>query len=108
MSVKSATIIAGGTATENVVLERLKDLVRIETPAVLVGTSITLHGSTDSDIAGSGTYKPVYNGATLYSLTVGTSRSIVIPPEICKGLTAIRITSSANETTGAIFTLVFG
>lgn len=87
------TISSGQTVSTAAHVDAGLTPVAIITPAALTGTTMTVSASID-DV----TYYPVYDitGAA-YSIPVGTSRYIALPPGDLSGARHIKLTSGSSE-----------
>ena len=68
-------------------------LVAVQLPATFEGTALTFTGSTDGS-----TYVAIYvvDGASAYSITVGTSRIVPVDVRVFAGLTYVKAVSNAG------------
>lgn len=95
------TIESSGTTSSAATLYGRGNLVALETPSALTGTSFTFQASTDGS-----TYVPVYNEGTQYSVTVGTSRFVSLDPAVFAGVKYVKVVSGSTEAAGRTITLV--
>ncbi len=79
------------------------NLVAVLLPAALTGVTMTFTGSVDST-----TFVPVYavDGASAYSITVGTSRIVPVDIRVFAGLRNVRVVSGAAEGAARTITLI--
>lgn len=101
-----ANIVIPSSATKSVLTSIPNGFVLsgIITPATLTGASISLEGTV---IPTSGTAYPVYNGGTLYSVAMGTSRLITFDTNITKGLTSFILVSGSAEAADRTFVAIY-
>ena len=88
------TIASSGTTSTALTLQGTIPLA-MQMPAAFTGTAITFQCSNDGS-----TFYDLYNGSTLYSVTVAASRYIALNPDIFEGVRFVRLVSGSNE--GAI------
>ena len=88
----SVTIASSGTTSTTLQMTKGRVPLAIVTPAALTGTSFTFQSSHDDS-----TYCDLYNGSTLYSVTVGTSRYVALNPDVMQGVQFIRVVSGSAE-----------
>ena len=88
----NCTILNGQTKSEAIRTGYKSSLVALITPAALTGTTFTFEASVDGT-----TFAPVYNEATLYSLTVSTSRYIALNLSVFAGAQNIKVVSGSAE-----------
>ena len=107
----TVTIASGATASAAVSVPQDCTLVAVGTPAALTGTSFTFEVSDDDGT----TYKPLYNGSTQYSVTVGTSRHIALDATATRSVlggpaaapTWMKVISGSAEGASRNITLIF-
>ncbi len=76
--------------------------IGLMTPAALTGTTFTFLGSLDGS-----TYSAVYDKTGVqYSLTVSTSRYIVLPPADFVGIPYLKVIGGSSEGGDRILTIV--
>lgn len=97
-----ATIASGQTTSGEIAMPAGASLVGIITPSALTGTAFTF---TAALISG-GTFVPVYDESTAYSLTVGTSRYIAVKPATFAGIRFFKVVSGSSEGGDRALTLV--
>lgn len=93
--------IASGQTKGGLTLDQQRTLLAVMIPAAFTGTSISFEAATDSD---GSAYYPVYEGATLYSVNVGTSRYVALNTSVFTGVKLLKIVSGSAE--GANRTLI--
>lgn len=92
----------GGTKTDPVEVGPNCIPVAVQTPASMVGTTITF----EVLIQGESTYRPVYNEGTLYSITTAAGRYHALNPNVMLGVQKLKIVSGSSETQGTRFLVV--
>ena len=70
----------------------------IVTPVGLASTTLSFQSSLDG-----ASWFDLYNGSSLYSLTVAASRYISLNPDVFEGIRHIRIVAGSSETSKDIF-----
>lgn len=98
----TVTIASSGTTSTSLQLQGTIPLA-IQTPAALTGTSFTFQSSND----GSAWYD-LYNGSTLYSVTVGINRYIALNPDVFEAVRYVRIVSGSTEAASRTIVLISG
>lgn len=107
----TTTIASSATTSAAVSVPQDCNLVAVGTPASLTGTSFTFEVSDDDGT----TYRPLYNGSTQYSVTVGTSRHIALDATATRSTlggpatapTWVRLVSNSSESASRNITLIF-
>jgi hypothetical protein len=77
-------------------------LVAIETPASVVGSSFTFTAS----VSASGTFDPIYDEALQYSLPFGANRWMTVKLAVCCGVPFLKLVSNGSEAAGTTFKLI--
>ena len=88
---------ASGTTSTGIQLQGTMPLA-IVTPTGLASTALSFQSSLNGD-----SWFDLYNGSTLYSLTVAASRYIALNPDVFEGIRYIRIIAGSSETSKEIF-----
>lgn len=99
----SVTIANNGTVSDALSLGSVgHTVVGLITPGTLTGTAFTFQASADGT-----TYVAVYDktGAA-YSVTVSTSRYILLPPADFAGIQYLKVVSGSTETGERVITVV--
>ena len=92
-TVVNVTIANGATTSDAASLTSGSTPVAIITPSSLTGTAFTLQASIDG-----ATYYPVYDiTGSAYSVPVGTSRYIALPPGDLAGVRYLKVVSGSTE-----------
>lgn len=95
------TIESSGTTSSAANVYGKGNVVAVETPSALTGTSFTFEASTDGS-----TYVPLYNEGTQYSVTVGTSRYVALDPAVFAGVKWVKVVSGSSEAASRTITIV--
>ncbi len=97
----NATIANGATKSDAIAMEQQRIPLAVITPATLTGTTFTFESATDA----TGTdYVPIYNGSSLYSVTVANNRYVALDPSVFEGVKRLKIVSGCAE--GAARTII--
>lgn len=88
----SATIANGQTVSGVVDLKK-RSPVGLLLPSALTGTAITFQMSDTLD----GTYVAIHSGGAALSVTVGTSRYVVLDPANFRGVRFLKLVSGSAE-----------
>lgn len=107
----TTTIASSATASAAVNVPQDCTLVAVSTPSALTGSSFTFEISDDDGT----TYKPLYNGSTQYSVTVGTSRHIALDATATRSVlggsatapTWVKVISNSAEGAARTIALIF-
>lgn len=86
------TIPLGGTFTPSIPMDQNKIPLAIDVPSAFTGTAITFRASSQSG----DTLDPLYNEATLYSVTIGPSRFVSLNRSVFEGVKFLQIVSNAG------------
>lgn len=89
----TATIASSATTSDEQALPAGATLVGIITPGTLTGSAFTFTAATISG----GTFNPVYNEGTQYSVNVGTSRYVAVNPSVFAGIRFFKVVSGSTE-----------
>lgn len=100
----TVTISSGGTTSTAYILPANKRLVAIRTPSALTSTAITFEQSDDDGV----TFQPVYNEASLYSITTATSRYHRVNGEVFDGVRIVRLVSGNTEAATRTISILIG
>lgn len=92
----------GGTKTDAVQTGPNCIPVGILTPAAMAGTIITF----EVLVQGETTYQPLYNGSSLYSLTVAANRFVALNPDVMMGVQDLKVVSGTSESAGVTFKVI--
>lgn len=98
----TATIANGQTTSAEIEIPGGKTLVGVITPSAFTSTAITFTAATISG----GTFVPLYDESTAYSLTVSTSRWHAVKPSAFAGLRYIKLVGGSSEGGDRSLTLV--
>lgn len=80
-------------------------MLAVITPSALTGTSFKFQGANDAD----GTqFLGVFNGATEYEVTVGTSRYVALNQDVLGSCRRVKIISTSTETAARSLVVVSG
>ena len=104
LAVTTVTIANGATTSTAYTLPANKRLVAIQTPSALTSTTITFEQSSNDGA----TYTPVYNEATLYSITTAASRYHRVNGEVFDGVRVVRLVGGSTEASARTITLLVG
>lgn len=99
----TATIAASGTTSGAINLSGLQ-VVAIDMPSALTGTSMTFTASTAVD----GTYDAVQEigGAAAYSLTVAASKWVGVDVRVFAGIPFLKLVSGSTESAAREFKVI--
>lgn len=85
------TIASSGSTSTALTLQGTIPLA-MQMPSAFTGTAITFQCSSDGSA-----YYDLYNGSTLYSVTVAASRYIALNPDVFEAVRFIRLVSGSSE-----------
>jgi hypothetical protein len=98
----TSVVIANGQTKSAAVDLQGTNLIRINTPAQLTGSTLTFEVSADNS-----TFVPLYDSAgTAISVSMGTSRSIVVPATSFIGIRYLKLVSGSAEGAERTFSLM--
>jgi hypothetical protein len=101
--VLSAAIpVGGGTKTGAVQTGPNCIPVGVLTPAAMTGTAITF----EVLVQGETTYQPLYNGSSVYTLTVAANRYVALSPDVMLGVQDLKVVSGSSESAGVTFKVI--
>ena len=99
---QTATIANGQTTSDEQDLSSGRSIVGVITPGTLTSTTLTFSAATVSG----GTYTPVYDEGSQYSITVGTSRYVALKISVFAGVRYLKIVGGSSEGGTRTITLV--
>jgi hypothetical protein len=102
--VEDAVIPNAGTDSATVTVPLNKTLLGFRIPGTFTGTSVSFK----MGIEATDTQRPIYNGATLVSISVAVNRFYYVDPKIFVGCAFLTIVSDAAEGGERTIPLVFG
>lgn len=98
----TVSIPSSGTTSTSLQLQGTIPLA-IQTPATLTGTSFTFQSSVDGS-----TWYDLYNGSTLYSVTVAANRYVALNPDVFESVRYVRIVSGSTEAASRTIYIISG